>query len=89
MPIHIPVLGRLSLADYLRVFFAYAFLFCEPLLRLVFAILPLRYITDLVRKRLALMFGPKQEDDEAARLSKRVEQTFLNLHTTEEFASYW
>ncbi|KAJ1563071.1 cholesterol esterase [Cladochytrium tenue] len=51
---HIPILGRLTLADYTRLFFAVLFLITEPVLRFVFFVFPpLRWLADFVRRALA------------------------------------
>ena len=81
MALHIPVLGRLSLAAYMRVFLAYSFLIVEPMLRILFAILPLRFVADFVRNRVASLSTPTLDD--------KVESNFLKLHSTQDFASHW
>jgi lysosomal acid lipase/cholesteryl ester hydrolase len=87
--INIPILGRLSLSDYVRIVLAFSFLLVEPMLRILFAVLPLRWVSDKIRKQLESMIGPHREPDSNSNLSTKQEQLFLNMRSTEDFANYW
>jgi hypothetical protein len=92
--IHIPILGRLSLSDYTRLVFAFLFLLLEPILRILFAILPLRWVVDRIRKQLSTLFGPLTEPNEEQKklgwiLSPKVEQAFLEMRSTEDIVTFW
>nr|KAJ3421547.1 hypothetical protein HK105_003158 [Polyrhizophydium stewartii] len=79
----VPVLGRLSLEGYVRLIFAFVILITEPLLRFVFAVLPLRSVADMVRRRLTWEPPAKARP---SGINQRAERVFLNLSTTEDFA---
>ena len=81
---------RLNLAGYIRVFLAYSFLIIEPILRILFAILPLRILADFARSRVAAVFGPPLKDPNSPSNEKEItESKFLTLHSTEDFLNYW
>ena len=83
----IPVLGRLSFADYIRLVFAFSIMIFEPVLRVIFAVLPLKWLVDYTRKRLD-SFGHKQTATKFL-TNKRTENELLKLSTTHEFATFW
>lgn len=91
--INIPILGRLSLSDYLRIILAFAFLICEPILRIVFAILPLTWASEKVSKQLGKSFGPTSEIKELNKNGTfqdldNDKEAFLKLHTTEQLVQH-
>jgi len=51
MSLRIPILGRLSFNDYLRLFLAMTILMAETLLRLIYAFTPLPWILDRISPR--------------------------------------
>ncbi|KAJ3312791.1 hypothetical protein HDV04_002756 [Boothiomyces sp. JEL0838] len=86
--INIPILGRLNLSDYVRIVLAFTILIFEPILRIVFAILPLRWVVDNFVKRISGLFGPSQEEHVTGK-TKTVEAVFNQLNSTEEFVNFW
>ncbi len=75
----IPFLGRISLAAYLRLIFAYTILFLEVIFRLFALILPIHRLADLITNlvpRLAV-HETKQERD------------LMRMQSTEDFVRYW
>jgi lysosomal acid lipase/cholesteryl ester hydrolase len=90
--INIPFFGRLSLADYVRIILTYTFLVLEPMLRLIFAVLPLRWVIDKIYNQLKELLQENRSSTECNNLSSaanKVESFFLRLHTTDAFADYW
>ncbi|KAJ1340081.1 hypothetical protein BSLG_005292 [Batrachochytrium salamandrivorans] len=87
--LYIPVLGRMSLGDYMRLIFAFFILIAEPVLRFIFWALPLRWLADFVRSKLTheppatIPFLASQVVDQ------RTEKHLLTLSTTEDFVSHW
>ncbi|KAI9106247.1 Alpha/Beta hydrolase protein [Phlyctochytrium arcticum] len=82
---HIPVLGRLGLLDYLRLFLAVTILVTEPIFRFIFAIFwPLRYIVDGIRRVLR-----RGRDEEKSGKEIPAEKVFQQLNSTEQFARFW
>jgi lysosomal acid lipase/cholesteryl ester hydrolase len=86
---NIPILGRLSLADYVRIILAFSFLLLEPILRILFAILPLCWVSDTLRKQLERLIGPPQENEGNLGLTLKEQQTFLQFRSTEDFVNHW
>ncbi|TPX57558.1 hypothetical protein SpCBS45565_g08182 [Spizellomyces sp. 'palustris'] len=84
---YIPVLGRLRIQDYLRLFLAVTILITEPILRFVFAVFwPLRYIVDWIRK---MFKQDKDASEEQKNGDEKAEKVFETLNSTEEFARFW
>ncbi|KAJ3296616.1 hypothetical protein HK104_001442 [Borealophlyctis nickersoniae] len=82
MALYIPVLGRLSLLDYFRLFFAFTLLFFEAVFRVIFAIFPpLRWLANLL---VGTGYARKTKQQNPA-----VERSLENLHNTEDFVRYW
>lgn len=79
----------MTIEGYFRIILAYAFLFLEPVLRVLFSILPLRLVAETVRESLAMTFGSGHVHGDALKLSSEVEVEFLELHSTEDFISHW
>ncbi|KAI8853606.1 Alpha/Beta hydrolase protein [Chytridium lagenaria] len=99
---YIPVLGRLSITDYTRLLFAFAFLIAEPILRLVFAILPLRFLADVIRRGFHQIFSSNKKGIAGTTQSASVgvsslisdaedktDKQIQHLHTTEDFVRIW
>ena len=65
--IYIPVLGRLTLLDYARLLIAFSILIIEPILRFIFAILPLQWLVDYIRETYLRYPGSSNLSSEDAR----------------------
>ncbi|TPX47316.1 hypothetical protein SeLEV6574_g02724 [Synchytrium endobioticum] len=74
---YIPFISRLSLVDYVRVFLAFVFIIIEPILRLLFAVLPVSIFLSVLRK----IWPPKETNEAATPVDF--------LQTTEDFVRYW
>ncbi len=89
----IPLFGRLSLEDYMRVTIAISILFMEPLFRLLFFVFPLKpmkwiatTIFDLFGNMgLYRLFGYAKTNDKSETF---YEKFILELNTTQELVKY-
>ena len=76
---NIPVLGRISLAAYLQLIFAYSILFLEVIFRPFALVLPIDRLADLITNlvpRLAVHETKKERD-------------LMTMQSTEDFVRYW
>ncbi|TPX37502.1 hypothetical protein SmJEL517_g00727 [Synchytrium microbalum] len=73
---YIPVLGRLTIADYVRIALAFTFLITEPFIRLFFFLFPVANVMNWLRK-----WFPQQPPDGSTPIDY--------LQTSEDFVRYW
>ena len=74
---YIPFISRLSFADYIRVSLAFAFIIIEPIVRILFAVIPISIFLRILRK----IWPPKETNEAATPVDF--------LQTTEDFVRYW
>ncbi|KAK5670802.1 hypothetical protein BDV3_005007 [Batrachochytrium dendrobatidis] len=85
---YIPVLGRMSIVDYLRLFFAFSILVIEHILRFIFSVLPLHWLAEYIRCKLTrhaaedVLIDRPETDIHA-------ERQFMTLDTTEALVTHW
>ncbi|KAJ3164652.1 cholesterol esterase [Irineochytrium annulatum] len=81
-----------------RLFLAFAFLITEPILRIVFAIFPLRYLADVVRRAFQRPLRPSppiivpaaaRRVPTSAEVEMKAEKQVEHLHNTEDFVRFW
>jgi hypothetical protein len=88
----VPFLGRLSLAEYVRLFFALALITIEPLLRVLFALVPpLKWVVDRACTRIKIYY---QKPGLVKSISNEVKPLLdidgmTEVHTTEDFIRFW
>lgn len=92
--VYIPILGRLSLSDYARLFLAFLVLLLEPVFRFVFAIAPpLKWLVEKLRTQLTWFYAPKDVLDHKTDAEQWEcdfqEASLHHLRTTEDFIKHW
>ncbi|KAJ3146704.1 hypothetical protein HK101_002297 [Irineochytrium annulatum] len=85
----IPILGRISILDYTRLFLAFTFLITEPLLRIAFAIFPLRYLADVIHRALQPPPPATKRNLTSAEVEQKAEKHVEHLTNTEDFVRFW
>jgi hypothetical protein len=92
---YIPILGRLSLQAYTRLFIAFLVLLLEPILRFVFFVFPpLKWLLESVRTRIYKFYklddvsSPHFKTTEEKEASLHLETMVKDLSTTEDFIRY-
>ena len=92
--VNIPVFGRISISDYVRIVAAYAFIIFEPILRILFRILPLRGVASKVFASVNYWLKPQPSMSEldlleGERVIRNVENALLKMSSVDDFADYW
>ena len=92
--VNIPIFGRISISDYIRIVAAYVFIIFEPVLRICFRVLPLRWIASKIFMHVNHWFGPQPNASELDLLEsdkslRNVEKALLKMNSVEDFADYW